>query len=633
MARNLQVNLQLNTAQAQSAITQLQAQANNIGRSTGGRSGGGGSSGGGGGSSTNLLSDKAALIGAAALATAIAAVGSEFNKLGDRARELASTSANASSQLGQLRSSMERSSITQDVNATSPSIVGFQKFVSDISTNIGDAISHTLDSAPDRAKALKEKLAGGLGQGNEDWRRLKEQGKDLETDIGIARTAQQVKWQRTERDFNLSQRRFEVDTANQVFDLQKQAGRQQFDQTIAITKFQENFANNQATKAFNLSRQFAQQGFAISQGRATQDFSISQSDKTFDFKKSIADQNQDFAISQSRAMTGRKNQLFDMAMGGANGLQYLQASRDFNQSQQYAQQDKALNQSRETRDFGIGMGRDTRNFGISQQRAGQDFQQQTKEAFASRQLELESQEYARKYEGLELQTQINRQTQDLAISFQRLNQSIGFQKEGFANQRSDMAYDKNLDQVNFALQTGKQRRNFGYAEADFAGNARSKDPLGAAGLGSRDADFAAALAANARQSGQTDLLKQINDSVNQSNKSPGSQLGNTIHDFLDFAKDPSGHMTGRGEDLQTRFEQGKARYASEHPDEAAMAGYGNYGKNNSNGSSAPTVVVQTGGNTFNLDAGLTVTIQKYIDDQDKRNQDAILEMIKNFYGG
>jgi hypothetical protein len=84
----------------------------------------------------------------------------------------------------------------------------------------------------------------------------------------------------------------------------------------------------------------------------------------------MADQSQDFAISQGRAMTGRKNQLFDMAMGGANGLQYLQAARDFNQQQQYAKQDYALNRSRETRDFGIGMGRDTRNFGISQQRPG-----------------------------------------------------------------------------------------------------------------------------------------------------------------------------------------------------------------------------------------------------------------------
>jgi hypothetical protein len=82
----------------------------------------------------------------------------------------------------------------------------------------------------------------------------------LETDIGLARTAMQVKYQRQERDFDLSQRKFEVDTANQIFDLQKQAGRQQFDQAIAIQKYQENFANvQQSAKAYNLSRQFATQ--------------------------------------------------------------------------------------------------------------------------------------------------------------------------------------------------------------------------------------------------------------------------------------------------------------------------------------------------------------------------------------
>jgi hypothetical protein len=73
------------------------------------------------------------------------------------------------------------------------------------------------------------------------------------------------------------------------------------------------------TQSFAIQQGRAIQDYGISQGRARQDFSISQSDKTFDFKKSMADQSQDFAISQGRAMTGRKNQLFDMAMGGANG--------------------------------------------------------------------------------------------------------------------------------------------------------------------------------------------------------------------------------------------------------------------------------------------------------------------------
>jgi hypothetical protein len=476
----------------------------------------------------------AALAGASVVAAAVAAVGAEFNKLGDRARELASTSSNAASQLGQLRSSIERNSISTDINATSPGVVGFQKFTSDLGTNLGDAIAHATSSAPDRAKALQEKLAGGLGQGNEDWRRLQQQGRDLAQDQGRAQTAMQVKYQRQARDFDLEQRKFQVDTENQKFDLQKQASRTQFDQTIAIQKYQENFANTQSQKAYDLSRQFANQSFAISQGRAIQDYSINRGDKQADFSKSMKDQQFDYGLSKSRSLEDRQSQLQDLALNGASGLDYFRSARDFNKAQSRAAQDFQISQSRETRDYGISTSRDARNFGLSQQRAGQDFSQQTREAQASRQLELESQEYARKYEGLELQTQINRQSQDLAISFQRLNQSIGFQKEGMANQRSDAAYDKKLDYSNFALQTGRQNRNYGYALADFAGSARAKDPLGAAGLGSQDASFAQALAANARQSGQTDLFKQVNAANNASNNSPGAKLGDAVQDAKGF---------------------------------------------------------------------------------------------------
>jgi uncharacterized membrane protein len=102
------------------------------------------------------LGGTAALAGATAVAAAIGAVTSEFSKLGDRARELASTSSNASSQLGQLRSSIEKAGISRDINATSPGVVGFQKFISDVGTNIGDAIAHATSSGPDRAKALQE---------------------------------------------------------------------------------------------------------------------------------------------------------------------------------------------------------------------------------------------------------------------------------------------------------------------------------------------------------------------------------------------------------------------------------------------------------------------------------------------
>jgi hypothetical protein len=118
-----------------------------------------------------------------------------------------------------------------------------------------------------------------------------------------------------------------------------------------------------------------------------------------------------------------------------------------------------------------------------------------------------------------------------------------------------MAYDKALDYSNFALQTGRQRRNFGYAEADFAGAARAKDPLGAAGLGSRDATFAEALARNAQQSGQTDLFKQVNDAAFASNNSLGAKAGDAYRSALDVAKNPFEAANQTGIDAYRKLQQ------------------------------------------------------------------------------
>jgi hypothetical protein len=533
MARKLKAELDLDTSQANAKINQVKQNASQVGRSNA-TSGlnfqqnnsrlnipGLGSVGAGGG---------AAGLAFGAAVAGIAAFSSELNKLGSRARELAATAGNASSQLGQLRSSIERANIRTDINASSPGVASFEKFKQDIGTSVGDFIAHAGSGPEERARAIKEKIAGGLGQGNEDWRRLKEQGTDLEQDIGIARQAQQVKWQRTERDFAQQRKEWEVQVGNQRFDLQKQASRQQFDNQIAIQKFQENFSNQQSQKAYDLSRQFAAQGFAISQGRNAQDFGISQSDKRYDYNLSRSRNQQDFNLNKQYSLEDRRDTLTDMALGGASGLDYFRFNRDFQKQQRRAQQQFDIGQGRGAQDFNLSNARDTRGFVIGQQRAGQDFSLNQQQAAASRQLELQAQEYARRYEGLELQTQINRSTEDLNISFQRLNQQIGFQQTKFGNQAGDMAYDKSLDQSNFALQAGRQRRNYGYAQADFAGSARAKDPLGAAGLGTMDPAFAAALSRNAQQSGQADLFKQVNDSAGAN--SVAGQFGDIVKKFF-----------------------------------------------------------------------------------------------------
>jgi hypothetical protein len=668
MAKNLQVNLQLNTAQAQSALRQLQQQANQIGRGSGG--GGGSGSGGSGGGSGGFripglpgMGGGVAGFAAGAVAAGIATVSREMNELAKRAGELARSANSSSSALGQLRSSIEQAGIGKDIAAGNPGVINFAKLKTEADKALTNFTAGLTGTKEERDKQVADRLKQGLGgPAGEQWRRLKEQGVDLEQDIGIARQAQQVKWQRTERDFAQQRKEYEVQVGNQRFDLQKQASRQQFDQQIAIQKYQENFSNQQSQKAYDLSRQFAAQSFAISQGRATQDFGISQGDKRYDYNLSRSRNQQDYNLSRSRnqqdfnlnksfSLEDRQDTLTDMALGGASGLDYFRFNRDFQKQQRRAQQQFDIGQGRGEQDFTIGQGRgeqdfnlsnarDTRGFLIGQQRAGQDFSLNQQQAAASRQLELQAQEYARKYEGLELQTQINRQSEDLAINFQRLNQQIGFQETRFSNQAGDMAYDKSLDYSNFNLQTSRQRLGQGYALADFAGQQRLDNPIGAVGQATIDPAFADALRTNAGQTGQGDLIDQFN-------KTRQAQESSWLLKLGELARQAASNANGKVGDIynpnNALLGQGPASPRPAFWDTAGglLGGLGKqvgdiYNPNNSLFGNNSSVGNIGGGNTYNisvtanpeLDQKMEAIAAKYA----QMAADAIAKELKGVYG-
>jgi hypothetical protein len=655
MARKLKAELDLDTSKARSQLNQIQQQARQVGGATSGHSGftlqqansrlnipGLGSVGAGGG---------AAGLAFGAAVAGIAAVGAELNKLGARARELAQSAGSASSQLGQLRSSVERGSIGKDIAAGNPGVLDFAKLKADADKAMTDFTAGLTGTKEQRDKQVAERLSQGLGgPAGEQWRRLKEQGTDLEQDIGIARQAQQVKWQRTERDFAQQRKEWEVQVGNQRFDLQKQASRQQFDNQIAINKYVENFSNQQSQKAYDLSRQFAAQGFAISQGRAATDFGISQSDKRYDYNLSRSRNQQDFNLNKQYSQEDREDTLTDMALGGASGLDYFRFNRDFQKQQRRAQQQFDIGQGRGAQDFNLSNARDTRGFVLGQQRAGQDFSLNQQQAAASRQLELQAQEYARRYEGLELQTQINRSTEDLNISFQRLNQQIGFQQTKFGNQAGDMAYDKNLDQFSLNLQSSRQRRNYGYGLADFAGQQRLDNPVGAVGQATIDPLFAQALQTNASQTGQASLIDQFNKSRQDQENSTALKLGEQVSKAIEeannwlkeFGKNWFSQQVGKTRDprqfgdTNQNLDMNNPKFHPAGPNpsnqfdqlyQADLEGRG------PSGSKPPTVVIQTGNNNYQLDPGLTISVQKYVDEQNQKMADEITNMIKQYYGG
>jgi hypothetical protein len=104
-----------------------------------------------------------------------------------------------------------------------------------------------------------------------------------------------------------------------------------------------------------------------------------------------------------------------------------------------------------------------------------------REAQVGRQLQIESELYARKYEGISLELQHNRALEDINIQYERLGQNVARDQEKFANQQADMTQDKNLDYAEFNRKIMRQRRDQGYTEEDFANAQRFSNPVGAVG--------------------------------------------------------------------------------------------------------------------------------------------------------
>jgi hypothetical protein len=582
MPRNLQANLQLNTASAQAAIRQLQQQAAQIGRTSGGGGGfsnSGGSGGGGGGfripGMPGMGGGVTGFAAGAALA-ALAAVGKELNDLGKRANELAQSASNSASALGQLRSATERSNISRDIAAGNPGVINFEKAKQDVSKGLTDFVAGLTGTKEERDKAAAERLKQGLGgQAGEDWRRIKESRLDMETDIETARTAMGVKYQRQERDFAFERKNWAVETARQYQDLQKQSQRQEQDYQLQKQKFDENFQSKQAAKQYEISRQFAAYNFQVSQSRNLQDFTLSQSDKRYDYSVSKSRNQYDYSVSKSRnqqdfslnkayAQEDRKDTLFDMALGGASGLDYLRYNRDYLKQQRRAQQqfnigqgrneaDFTLGQGRNEADFTLGQSRDTRNFGIGMARNQQDFTQQAREAQVGRQLQIESELYARKYEGISLELQHNRALKDINIQYERLGQNVARDQEKFANQQADMTQDKNLDYAEFNRKIMRQRRDQGYTEEDFANAQRFSNPVGAVGQAAKDAEFAGALSRGGQRTGQPDLIDQYNKARQDQENSLATKIGEAVGAIIKGANknigdinNPNNNLFGKG---------------------------------------------------------------------------------------
>jgi hypothetical protein len=495
----------------------------------------GAASGGGGGLAGGLAGGgMAAAAGIAAVA--IGALVSKMGELTSRSNELAQSAANSSSQLGQLRSANERASIAKDAAASTPGVTSLAGIQAYVSKQGSDFVSNLLNSQNQISAGIKEKIAGGLGgDDKEAWRRQKEAGQDLNLDLARQRQTLDIQQARQNRDHALDIKQFNIDSANQLFDIQKQTQRQAEDYSISKAQFDENQAGKMAKQQFDLQQKYAQQGFAnqmgdrstdygISRQRAQTDYTLARSDKAYDFGVSQSRNQTEFNISQSRNLQSRQNQIFDMAAGGASGLQWLQASRNFNQQQQYAKEDFQRQKLYANQDYSVSTARDARGFNLANQRGQQDFnlanQRSTRDfgisqnqAQEERALQIESMLYARKYEGIQLELQHNRNLQDSAIALQRFTQATGMQRQRLANQGSDLQIDQNLQNRDFNISSYRSLRDSQYQKNDLAGRMRKDDPLGAYGQGLVDPEFLDALNRNAAATGQAPLSDQVKSTI------------------------------------------------------------------------------------------------------------------------
>lgn len=610
----------------------------------------------------------AAVAGAATVA--VAALAQKLGEMGSRAQELSQSASSATSSLGQLRSQIEQTGIRKDMNAVSGgvTVAGINQWKEQTGDSIvGGFFDAITGKSPQQKQAdVNQAISQGLGgDDKEQWRRIKEHGQDVQIDLARQKQGIDIQQQRTNRDFALEQKSWAIDVANQKFDLQKQAQRQEQDYQISKKQFDENWAGQMAQRQFDLQQKYAKQGYEIQRQRAQEDFQIQQGYKKQDYEisrqraqqdYSIArsDKAYDFGVSQSRNKTEfdinrtRQGEDFQesiqkmMLSGNVDPISLFFASKDyrkeqkrqledFNRQKEYATQDYNVSQARDLRsynlsqgraaqDYQIGVGRDTQQYQLSQSRAAQDFSIQQQQAREQRQLQLDDMAYQRKYQGLELELQHNRNLEDSAIAFQRLNQAVGLQAERFGNQAKDISVDQALQNRDYGITAYRTLRDYGYQQQDYAGAMRDKNPLGAYGQSLTDPTFADALNRNAAATGKLPLdqqIKQAQSGLDWGNVI-GQALGQSIPFFGPFGLGSSAGSVfgGPGSDKLTGLGPGSPIVPGVLPPGMGLGGLGGQ-----LGAPVNNYVFNAGNPTFN--GGMSAQDQSMID---AHYQDLMMQM-------
>jgi hypothetical protein len=445
--------------------------------------------------------------------------------------------------------------------------------------------------------------------------------------------------QRQEQDYQIAKTQFDENfqgkMAAKQFAFQKQYAQQ--DYQLGVQRQTQDYQINQQRAAADLKLSLSDKAydFNVSRSRATQDYGIQKADTKFDFNRSLSRNQQEFDINKSRNQADYSESLQKAVMGGADGMSLMWMSRDYRKAQQrqledfqrqktiatedYTTQlgrgdrnfqmgqdrnlaDFNLSNQRDVRGFNIAQGRGAEDFNKSLQRGAQDFGIANQRMDTARQMQIETELYTRKWQGIQLELQHNRNLQDSTIALQRFNQATGMQAQRLANQGADIAQDQSLAWRDYNISSYRTLRDYDRTKQDFAGQQRKDNPLGAYGQSLTDPIFADALAKNGKATGQVPLGDQINATLNQNQN---IDWGNLIGNALAFWRPPGGFDSGSNTGLKSDVFQ----------------------------KSPVNVNIDAGNNTFNVDPGLSPQLQRFVNDELAKLKLGVENMIQSYYGG
>lgn len=467
---------------------------------------------GGGGGGMGLGGFAGAILGGAAVGTALG----QLNQLGDKARDIADKFSDGGGKFDQLRQS------TLDLeNSQKRAAAGigsaFETVKNKLEAFTLDFVSaafkdiHKEGLTDEAAKLLLEKNgksatgkpAGLVGDERIEYQNLIADRAAMEKELAMQR--QEFERGIFEARRNLAQRAYEEELgfARKKQDIEKDAARENQDYQLEKTRTVADEEFKASQKQYELDRSIAQRNFEQKQSDRQQDFQNKRSDQQQDFSRDAARSREDFAMDAQ-----------ERALRGGSGFDFLIAARRFRVDQSRKAQDFATQQGRESRDFGIESGRERRDFGQTQA-----------DAATKRQIETDLHRYQVAQKLIDIEIKHQRAVEDSSIAIQRWSEDLNISRQKRKNDQDDLDFKEKTGRAKLDQNEAERRRQQANSEAGFGGSvAKGLDPDSLKKLMDSDPQLADWIKQYYDRSGQPLPTKQ--------GKSAGQSAYDAVKDFI-----------------------------------------------------------------------------------------------------